>query len=79
MDIGIASLYTEYDSEGPSPIYYDSRGRIYSPTSHNEGFPKLLEGSIVGCAVDLKKRIAVFTHDGMIVGQSFDSIRIVNP
>ncbi|KAF8537946.1 hypothetical protein BDD12DRAFT_844729 [Trichophaea hybrida] len=75
MDIGIASLFTEHDSDGPSPICYSSNGRIDSPTSRRQGFRKLSEGSVIGCAVDLKKRIAVFTHDGNLIEASCSDVR----
>lgn len=70
MSIGIVSTLTEYDSSGPSAIVYTGRGNLKSPRRTQRGFPEYQVGSVIGCAVDVKKRVAVFTRDGKLIGET---------
>jgi hypothetical protein len=70
MSFGIASALTEHDRAGPNGIMYHSDGEMRDPTKskRRKGFSLSSKGTVLGCAVDIKNRIAVFTCDGKIIG-----------
>ncbi|KAF8244834.1 ankyrin [Wilcoxina mikolae CBS 423.85] len=75
MGVGIGSALAEYDVSGPQGIIYRSNGVISSPRGRENVLPKYSKGSVVGCAVDLQSRIAVFTCDGKLVDASCSNVR----
>lgn len=67
--LAVESAFSAYDKETYG-INYFCDGMISSWGFDHSGWPTYGKGSVVGCAVDLRRRIAVFTCDGQVLGES---------
>jgi hypothetical protein len=66
----VASAYTDYNKHSRG-VRYSTDGSIRTKRGcWDRTGPTWEKGSVVGCAVDLFNRIALFTCDGNILGES---------